>query len=94
MLEISNDLLRSASSNPSEFNSILYGKDEISSESSWKPISTILDSIFDKIEMTFDQSKRKSPSGDDKDKQYQYLDEGNTTIKMKNLKEFKTSIKI
>lgn len=81
LLEISNDLLRSASSNPSEFNSILYGKDEISSESSWKPISTILDSIFDKIEMTFDQSKRKSPSGDDKDKQYQYLDEGNTTIK-------------
>ncbi|RCK60310.1 Exosome complex exonuclease RRP6 [Candida viswanathii] len=81
LLEISNDLLRSASSNPSEFSPILFGKDEIATESSWKPISNILDSIFDKIDLTYDQTRKKSPTGDGKDTEFQYLDEGNTSIK-------------
>ncbi|RCK55942.1 Exosome complex exonuclease RRP6 [Candida viswanathii] len=81
LLEISNDLLRSASSNPSEFSPILFGKDEIATESSWKPISNILDSIFDKIDLTYDQTRKKSPTGDAKDTEFQYLDEGNTSIK-------------
>lgn len=84
LLDISNDLLRSSSSNPSEYTDIPFGKDEITSESSWKPISTILDSIFDRIDITFDKTRKKTLSMNSKEKEYQYLDEGNTSIKNEN----------
>lgn len=39
---------------------IQFGKDNVESETNWKPISNVLDSVFEKIDFAFDQATKKS----------------------------------
>lgn len=88
LLNISNDLLRAATDDPNDFEAIEYGQENVTGEASWKPISRIIDSIFDKIDSTFDQAKRKA-KGISKDQELEYLDDGITST-IKNEKPSKT----
>lgn len=49
-----------------------------SSELNWKPISDILDSIFEKIDIAFDKATKKTTTSTD---QYTYLEEGSDDLK-------------
>lgn len=76
LLTITNDLLRTASSQTNPVDPILFGQENISSESSWNPVSNVIDSIFEKIDYTFDQINKKQAGGEQK----QYLEDGNSLI--------------
>ena len=78
LLNISNDLLRAAIDDPNDFQAIEYGEENVTGEVSWKPVSRIIDSIFDKIDSTFVQAKRKA-KGITKDQELEYLDNGKTS---------------
>lgn len=77
LLTITNDLLRTASSQTNPVDPIRFGQENISSESSWNPVSNVIDSIFEKIDYTFDQINRKQTGGGE---QKQYLEDGNSLI--------------
>ncbi|KAI5954809.1 RRP6 [Candida theae] len=76
LLTITNDLLRTASSQSSPVDSVRFGQENISSESSWNPVSNVIDSIFEKIDFNFDQLNKKQTGGEQK----QYLEDGNNSI--------------
>ncbi|KAG5421938.1 RRP6 [Candida metapsilosis] len=76
LLSITNDLLRTASSQTNPVDPILFGQENVSSESSWNPIGNVIDSIFEKIDYTFDQMNKKQTSGEQK----QYLEDGTNSI--------------
>ncbi|KAI3406390.2 RRP6 [Candida oxycetoniae] len=79
MLSVVNGLLRCASSQINQIEPLEFGKENITSDSSWKPIGNIIDSIFEKIDYTFDQvSRRRTNDGGDGEgsSQKQYLEEG------------------
>lgn len=52
---------------------IKFGKENISSEMNWKPISDVLDGIFEKIDISFDHAQKKPVNQG----QYTYLEETN-----------------
>ncbi|EMG47768.1 RRP6 Exosome complex exonuclease RRP6 [Candida maltosa Xu316] len=79
LLDISNDLLRASVSDTNDFEPVVFGKEEISTESAWKPVSNILDSIFDRIDSNFVQANKK-PGSDNGSKDLQYLDDGHSSI--------------
>ncbi|KAI5970471.1 RRP6 [Candida margitis] len=76
LLTVTNDLLRTASSQTNPVDPIIFGQENISSESSWNPVSNVIDSIFEKIDYTFDSINKKQTGGEQK----QYLEDGNSSI--------------
>ncbi|CUM65793.1 uncharacterized protein PRCAT00003441001 [Priceomyces carsonii] len=65
ILDVVNKLLKNASNEAVE---VPYGKDEISNEASWKKVGNSLDSIFEKVDIAFDQANKlqeKSRNGGD-----------------------------
>ncbi|KAI5966291.1 RRP6 [Candida pseudojiufengensis] len=79
LLSISNDLLRATSSNSNDVEQIKFGKENITSEASWKPVGNIIDSIFEKIDFTFDQLNKSLNKNHEETKQY-LEDGGNDSV--------------
>ncbi|EAZ63852.2 ribosomal RNA processing 3'-5' exonuclease [Scheffersomyces stipitis CBS 6054] len=80
VLDIANKLIRNVGPTEETSSSIRFGIDNISSESDWKPIANVLDSIFENIDSAFDQAIRaKNGRKDDNSnsKNLQYLEDGN-----------------
>lgn len=71
LLELTNSLIEASSSSPDEIESIPFGKDNIS----WKPVADILDSLYEKVDIAFDNAlpSKKKNSND----LFTYLEDGN-----------------
>lgn len=74
LMELANKLIQNSGDSDTE---IKFGKDQISSELNWKPISDVLDGIFEKIDIAFDHAQKKPVNQG----QYTYLEEGNDNSK-------------
>ncbi|ODV68620.1 hypothetical protein HYPBUDRAFT_4710 [Hyphopichia burtonii NRRL Y-1933] len=72
LLDIVNSMLQKTSK---EAKSIEYGKDHVSSDISWKPISNALDNVFEKIDILFDNVEKNGKTLQKEDKMI-YLEEG------------------
>lgn len=71
LLNIVNSFLQLTST---DFKPIKLGKENITSESSWKPVSNILDNVFEKIDIVFDECERGSKNKNSN--KVTYLEEG------------------
>ncbi|EGW35076.1 uncharacterized protein SPAPADRAFT_53425 [Spathaspora passalidarum NRRL Y-27907] len=71
LMNISNDLIR-ATTDDDEVK-IGFGKQNVEGELSWNPIARVLDSIFEKIDYSFDHARQKTSSDA---RSLEYLDSG------------------
>lgn len=67
LFDLASRLIASAGEDPA---ALTFGKDNIESESSWKPVAGVLDSLFEKIEVAMDAIRKPAKSS------MTYLDDG------------------
>lgn len=88
LLELMNSFVHMTSA---DSRGIKYGKENIVSEISWKPISNILDNVFEKIDIEFDKCE-KGRGYETKNSKITYLEEG-VTVENSNANSGKKIVK-
>ncbi|CAK7898212.1 exosome complex exonuclease Rrp6p [[Candida] anglica] len=68
LLDLTNRLIESSTSTVDDVEPIVFGRDNVA----WKPISDVLDSLFEKVDIAFDHANKKKQ----KDDQFTYLEDG------------------
>lgn len=91
LLDVSNRLIHCSFD---DVNSVQFGKDNISSDINWKPIANVLDNIFEKIDITFDQAQNaNSRKQNSNTKGFTYLEDSNAISDNSNKHQGKRMIK-
>lgn len=80
LLSISNNLINNASDDAP---SIIFGKDNITSDVNWNPVANVLDNIFEKIDIAFDHAQKaryhNNNNNESSNRSFTYLEDSNGT---------------
>lgn len=91
LLNISNRLIHCSFDDVKD---IPFGKDNISSHVNWNPIANVLDNIFEKIDIAFDQAQNANSRKANSDvKGFTYLEDSNTIDDSSNKHQGKRMVK-
>ncbi|CAG84465.2 DEHA2A04334p [Debaryomyces hansenii CBS767] len=91
LLDISNKLIHCSFDDVKD---VPFGKDNISSHANWNPIANVLDNIFEKIDIAFDQAQNaNSRKANAEAKGFTYLEDSNTINDSSNKHQGKRMVK-